>query len=174
MFRPKSLPHPELFVPACQWVQPATTSFYRKLELTLESFGFAAQARACCASAYARTGGGRPGIDPVVYFKMLLIGCFEHLGSERGIAERCQDSLSLRAFLSYDLTENTPDHSTLSVIRSRLGEEIYQQVFLLVLQALQHHGLVQGLNVGIDTSVMEANASLKSLTNRHTEEAYWE
>ena len=74
----------------------------------------------------------------------------------------------------YDLTENTPDHSTLSVIRSRLGEAIYQQVFLLVLQALQQHGLVQGRNVGIDTSVMEANASLKGLVNRHTAEAYWE
>ncbi len=174
MFRPKSLPPPELFVPACQLVQPATTAFYRKLELTLEAFGFAAQARACCASAYTSTGGGRPGIDPVVYFKMLMIGFFENLGSERGIAERCQDSISLRAFLGYDLTENTPDHSTLSVIRARLGEEIYQQVFLLVLQALQHHGLVRGRNVGIDTSVIEADASLKSLVNRHTEEAYWE
>ena len=174
MFRPKSLAHPELFVPACQLVQPATTAFYRKLDLTLESFGFAAQARACCASAYASTGPGRPGIDPVVYFKMLMIGFFENLASERGIAERCQDSISLRAFLGYDLTENTPDHSTLSVIRSRLGEEIYQQVFLLVLQALQHHGLVRGRNVGIDTSVIEANASLKSLVNRHTAEAYWE
>ena len=174
MFRPKSLPHPELFVPACQLVRPATTPFYHKLELTLAAFGFAAQARACCASAYTSTGGGRPGIAPVVYFKMLMIGFFENLGSERGIAERCQDSISLRAFLGYDLTENTPDHSTLSVIRARLGEEIYQQVFLLVLQALQHHGLVRGRNVGIDTSVIEADASLKSLVNRHTEEAYWE
>ena len=155
-------------------MQPATTSFYRKLELTLESFGFAAQARACCASAYASTGEGRPGIDPVVCCKMLMIGFFENLGSERGIAERCQDSISIRAFLGYGLTENTPDHSTLSVIRSRLGEAIYEPVFLLVLQALQHHGLVQGRNVGIDTSVMEANASLKGLVNRHTEEAYWE
>ena len=174
MFSPKSLPHPELFVPACQLVQPATTSFYRKLELTLESFGFAAQARAGCASAYASTGGGRPGIDPVVYCKMLMLGFFANLGRERGIAERCQDSISLRAFLGYDLTENTPDHSTLSVIRSRLGEAIYQQVFLLVLQALQHPGLVQGRNVGIDTAVIEANASLKSLVNRLTEAAYWE
>lgn len=174
MFRPKSLPQPELFVPACQLVRPATTPFYRKLELTLEAFGFAAQARACCASAYTSAGGGRPGIDPVVYFKMLMIGFFENLGSERSIAERCQDSISLRAFLGYDLTENTPDHSTLSVIRARLGEAIYEQVFLLVLQALQHHGLVRGRNVGIDTSVIEADASLKSLVNRHTEEAYWE
>ena len=174
VFRPKSLPHPELFVPACRLGQPATTSFYCKLELTLQSFDFAAQARASCASTCLSTGPGLPGIDPVVYFKMLRIGFFENLASERGLAEWCQDFISLRAFRGYDLTENTPDHSTLSVIRARWGEAIYQQVFLLVLHALEHHGVVPGRNVGIDTSVIEATASLKSLVNRHTAEAYWQ
>jgi transposase len=105
---------------------------------------------------------------------MLMIGFFENISSERGIAERCNDSISIRFFLGYDLTQTTPDHSTLSVIRDRLGEETYQKVFLLILSALQEHGLLKGKNVGIDTSVIEANASLKSLVNRNTAEAYWE
>jgi len=174
MFASKALPELELFIPSGQLVRPATGSFYAKLELTLQSFDFAGQVRQLCASAYASNGLGRPGVDPAVYFKMLMVGFFENLGSERGIAERCQDSLSIRAFLGYDLTQNTPDHSTLSVIRARLGEAVYEQVFGLILRALQAHGLVQGQNVGLDASVIEANASLKGLVNRQTQEAYWE
>ena len=174
MFKPKTLPPPELFVPSVLLVQPATSSFYSKLERTLASFGFAEQVRLLCASAYSDNGRGRPGVDPLVYFKMLMIGFFENISSERGIAERCSDSISVRFFLGYDLTQSTPDHSTLSVIRNRLGEETYQSFFLLILSALQEHGLVKGKHVGIDTSVIEANASLKSLINRNTTEAYWE
>src|ERR1700687_2077851 len=174
MFKPQTLPEPELFIPSGRLVQPATSSFYSKLDQTLESFCFSSRVRQLCSSAYATNGLGRPGIDPVVYFKMLMVGFFENISSERAIAERCQDSISIRSFLGYDLTQNTPDHSTLSVIRSRLDQEIYEQVFLLILQALQDQGLVNGRNIGIDASVIEANASLKSLVNRHTEEAYWE
>jgi transposase len=174
MFKPKALPQPELFVPAARLVQPATCSFYSKLEQTLESFGFATQVRKLCAAAYSDSSRGRPGVDPAVYFKMLMIGFFENISSERGIAERCSDSISIRFFLGYDLTQATPDHSTLSVIRSRLGEDTYHQVFVLILSALQQQGLVKGQNVGIDASVLEANASLKSLVNRDTQEAYWE
>ena len=174
VFKPHHAAPAELFIPACQLVKPATSPFYAKLDRTLESFDFCGQVRRLCASAYATNGRGRPGIDPAVYFKMLMVGFFENCPSERAIAERCQDSISIRAFLGYDLTQNTPDHSTLSVIRVRLGPEIYDQVFLLILQALQTHGLVKGRQVGIDASVIEANASLKSLVNRHTEEAYWD
>ena len=174
MFKPQSLPQPELFVPSCQLVQPATSSFYVKLDQTLQSFSFAPEVRRLCRAAYDNHGRGRPGVDPVVYFKMLMVGFFENLSSERGIAARCQDSISIRAFLGYDLTGNTPDHSTLSLIRSRLGVKVYDQVFVLILRALQEHGLVKGRNVGIDASVIEANASLKGLVNRQTEEAYWE
>ena len=174
MFKPHHASPPELFIPACQLVQPATSPFYAKLNQTLESFGFGGEVRRLCARAYATNGRGRPGIDPAVYFKMLMVGFFENISSERGIAERCQDSISIRSFLGYDLTQKTPDHSTLSVIRSRLGPEIYDQIFLLILKALQTHGLVKGRQIGIDASVIEANASLKGLVNRHTEEAYWE
>lgn len=174
MFKAQSPPQPELFIPSTQLAQPATSSFYAKLEQTLQSFSFAAEVRQLCSPAYSGNGRGRPGVDPAVYFKMLMIGFFENISSERGIAERCQDSISIRAFLGYDLTGNTPDHSTLSVIRSRLGVEVYEQVFVLILRALQEHGLVKGRHVGIDTSVIEANASLKGLVNRQTQEAYWE
>jgi transposase len=90
------------------------------------------------------------------------------------MAERCSDSISIRFFLGYDLTQSPPDHSTLSVIRDRLDEDTYQKVFLLMLSALQEHGLLKGRNVGLDASVIEANAALKSLVNRDTQEAYWE
>ena len=173
MFKPQSLAPRELFIAAAELVRPATTPLYAKLDQTLNSFDFAAQARALCAPAYSATGRGRPGIDPVVYFKMLMVGFFEEIASGRGMAERCSDSISIRAFLGYDLTDTTPDHSSLSVIRQRLGEPINDQVFLGILSALDKHGLLKGKNAGIDTSVIEANASLKSLLNRNTEEAYW-
>jgi transposase len=174
VFKPQILAPRELFIASCELVRPATTPFYDKLDQTLDSFDFAAQARTLCAPAYSDNGRGRPGVDPVVYFKMLMVGFFEDIASERGIAERCSDSISLRAFLGYDLTETTPDHSTLSIIRQRLGEEIYDEVFVVILSALDKHGLLKGKNVGIDTSVIEANAALKTLINRNTQEAYWE
>jgi transposase len=109
----------------------------------------------------------------VVYLKMLMVGFFENLRSERAIAARCEDSLSVRAFLGYGLEESTPDHSSLSVIRQRLGPEIYQAVFELVLAALTGHGLFRVRHLGIDSSVIEANASLRTLVHRNTQEAYW-
>jgi transposase len=174
VFKPHSPAPPELFIAFSELVRPATTPFYAKLDQTLGSIDFASEARSLCAPAYSVTGRGRPGIDPVVYFKMLMVGFFENIGSERGIAERCSDSISIRAFLGYDLTETTPDHSTLSIIRQRLGEEIYDEVFVVILRALDQHGLLKGKNVGIDASVIEANAALRSLVNRNTQEAYWE
>jgi transposase len=174
VLKPKTLPEPELFVPAARLVQPNTSSFYTKLEQTLQSFGFAEQVRQLCAPAYSESRRGRPPVDPAVYFKMLMIGFFENIASERGIAERCSDSISIRFFLGYDLTQATPDHSTLSLIRGRLSEDTYQRMFGLILSALQQQGLIRGKNVGIDASVIAANASLKSLVNRDTEESYWE
>lgn len=94
--------------------------FYAKLEETLESFGFATKVRELCAPAYDKSGVGRPGIDPAVYLKMLRVGFFEDLTSERAIAARCADSIAIRQFLHYELTEATPDHSSLSIIRQRL------------------------------------------------------
>ena len=166
---------PQFWIEARRLPKATASTFYRKLDATLESIGFTAGVREICRPAYADAAkGGRPGIDPAVYFKMLMIGFFENLPSERSIASRCADSLSLRAFLGYGLEEETPDHSSLSVIRSRLGSDIYQAALELVLRALHGHGLLKGRHLGIDSSVIEANASLRELVHRNTEESYWD
>jgi transposase len=164
----------EFWISADQVVSSAKSGFYAKLEETLESFGFAAKVRALCAPAYDKSGVGRPGIDPAVYLKMVMVGFFEDLPSERAIAARCADSMSIRAFLKYELHEKTPEHSSFTVIRQRLGLEIYERIFTLTLQALREHGLLRGKNLGIDSSVIEANASLRALVHRNTEEQYWD
>jgi len=140
----------------------------------LRELGFAGKVHGFCARHYSSADQGRPPIDPVVYFKMLIVGFLENLPSERAIASRCGDSLMIRRFLGYDLAEETPHHSSLSVIRSRLSPEVYQAVFDLILEGLRRHGLLRGKNLGIDSSVMEANASLRALEHRNTGEAYWE
>src|SRR5467141_3100968 len=165
---------PEFWVATEQLPTSPKSTFYSKLDETLESFGFAAKVRAICVPAYKQTGTGRPGIDPVVYLKMIMVGFFEDLPSERAIAARCADSMSIRAFLNYELDEKTPDHSSFTVIRQRLGLELYERIFTLTLQALREHGLLRGKNLGIDASVIEANASLRALVNRNTEEQYWD
>ena len=83
MFKPQAQPEPELFIASAELVRPATTPFYAKLNQTLDSFNFAQQARDLCASAYSNNGRGRPGVDPAVYFKMLMVGFFEDIASER-------------------------------------------------------------------------------------------
>jgi transposase len=170
----KKAQQPEFWIAADQVISPGQSNFYARLEETLESFGFAAKVRALCAAAYDKSGLGRPGIDPVVYLKMIMVGFFEDLPSERAIAARCADSLSIRAFLKYELHEKTPEHSSFTVIRQRLGLEIYEKIFVLLLQALREHGLLRGKNLGIDASVIEANASLRALVHRNTEEQYWD
>lgn len=164
----------EFWVAAHQLAPSPKSTFYARLDETLESFGFADKVRALCAPAYKNGNAGRPGIDPVVYLKMIMVGFFEDLPSERAIAARCADSMSIRAFLNYSLEEKTPDHSSFTVIRQRLGLEIYQRIFTLTLQALREHGLLRGKNLGIDSSVIEANASLRALVHRNTAEQYWD
>jgi len=173
--RKKASVQKEFWVVADRLPKASPSRFYQLLDRTLEEMDFAGQVRAMCAPAYAEVArGGRPGIDPVVYFKMLMIGFFEGIESERQIAARCEDSLSLRGFLGYALDEATPDHSSMSIIRQRLGSECFARVFALVLAALQKHGLLKGRHLGIDSSVIAANASLRSLSERNTEEGYWE
>jgi len=115
---------------------------------------------------------GRPGIPPGVYFRMLLIGYFEGLDSERGIAWRCADSLTLREFLGYPLSKATPDHSSLSVIRGRIDLETHEAVFGWVLKVLAEKGLLKGKTVGVDATTLEANAAMRSIVRRDTGESY--
>jgi len=173
--RKKQEKQSEFWVVASQLPRATPSRFYELVERTLQEMEFAKKVWELCQPAYAaQAKGGRPGIDPVVYLKMLMVGFFEDLPSERAIASRCADSLSVRGFLGYDLIEATPDHSSLSVIRTRLGVEIYQSIFELILSALRAHGLLKGRHLGIDSSVLEANASLRSLIRRNTEESYWD
>ena len=113
---------------------------------------------------------GRPSIPPGVYFRMLLVGYFEGIGSQRGIAWRCGDSLSLREFLGVPLTEETPDHSSLTRVRDRLPLEVHAAVFQLVLQLAAEKGLLTGKTVAVDSTTLEANAAMKSIVRRDTGE----
>ncbi len=145
--------------------------FYERLNAVLREAEFDTRTEALCRPCYAE-GKGRPSLPPGVYFRMLLIGYFEGIDSERGIAWRCADSLALRAFLGFALDESTPDHSSLSRIRSRLDIEVHQAVFQMVLEILNEHGLLRGKTIGIDATTLEANAALRSIVRRDTGEAY--
>src|SRR5205809_6983882 len=109
---------------------------------------------------------GRPSLVPGVYFRCFVIGYFEGIGSERGIAYRLSDSLSLRDFLGMGLEEQTPDHSTLSKTRRRMNLGTHKAVFTWVLKRLSREGLLSGKNLGIDATTLEANAALKSIVRR--------
>ena len=162
-----------LWVVADEIIKGPGSMFYARLNALLAAADFDRWVEGRCASYYARHT-GRPGIPPGVYFRMLMIGYLEGLGSERGIAWRCADSLSLREFLGYDLTQRTPDHSTLSVIRSRMDIEVHREVFGWILQRLAEHGLLKGETIGIDATTLEANAALRSIVRRDTGEDYHE
>jgi len=143
--------------------------FYRKLNQVLAEAGFDAWVEDLCRPHYADEV-GRPSIPPGVYFRMLLIGYFEGLGSQRGIAWRCGDSLSLREFLGVPLTRETPDHSSLTRVRDRLPIDAHAAVFQWVLQRAAEKGLLKGKTVAVDSTTLEANAAMKSIVRRDTGE----
>lgn len=173
MIRRKELPtQTEFWVPREKIAAVKGASFYDQLARDLDEEGFGEAVRELCAAYYSEDAVGRPPVDPEVYFKMLMVGFFEKLGSERGIAARCEDSLSIRRFLRYDITEATPNHSTLSLIRQRLPIEVYQEVFALSLKPLRKAELITGENIGLDSSLFEANASLEKLVRREDGQSY--
>jgi transposase len=145
--------------------------FYRKLHSLLKEAEFDTFVEDLCEPHYA-AGRGRPSIPPGTYFRMLLVGYFEGIGSQRGIAWRCADSLSLREFLGVALTENTPDHSSLTRLRDRLPLEIHAAAFQFVLQVAETKGLLKGKTIAIDATTLEANAAMKSIVRRDTGEDY--
>ncbi len=174
MFRKKTPQEPALWIATSDLPATPATGFYQKLDTVLARRQFGDAVRRLCSPYYDMDAskGGQPGIDPEVYFKMLMIGFFENLPAERAIAARCADSLAIRAFLHYELPERTPHHSSFTVIRQRLPLDVYGQVFDLILVALHEEKLFRGKHLAIDTSVLEANASLRSLTHRLTGEKY--
>ncbi len=156
----------ELFVPTAQIVHGPGHPFYTKLNEVLSAAGFDTFVEDLCAPHYKK--GGRPSIPPGVYFRMVLIGYFEGIDSQRGIAWRCADSLALRGFLGIPITSETPVHASMSVIRNRLPAEIFDQLFHFVLGILDEKGLVRGKTLGIDATTLEANAAMKSIVRKDT------
>lgn len=163
----------QLFVAASELPQSEGHIFYKKLNELLAQAGFDNFVEELCRPFYHATL-GRRGIAPGVYFRMLLVGYFEGLGSQRGIAWRCADSLSLRAFLSVALTEDSPDHSSLTRIRDPLPLTVQNEVFRFVLQAAAEHGLLRGKTVAVDATTLEANAAMKSIIRLDTGEDWKE
>jgi transposase len=162
----------ELFIPTAKVATGPGHPFYTKLNAVLAEAGFDEFVEKLCAPYYKE--GGRPGIPPGVYFRMLFIGYFEGLDSQRGIAWRCADSLGLRTFLGFRLTEETPVHPSMTVIRQRLPEAVFDQVFVFLLSLLQRKGLLQGKTVAIDATTLEANAAMKSIVRKDTGEDWKE
>jgi transposase len=164
---------------AVMWVTttdlPTASShpFYRRLNQLLREHGFDDFAEAQCAGFYAETM-GRPSLPPGIYFRLLLIGYFEGVDSERGIAWRAADSLALRDFVGVTLDDAPPDHSTISRTRRLIDLETHRAVFTWVLQCLSTAGLVKGKTIGIDATTLEANAALRSIVRRDSGESYEE
>jgi transposase len=147
--------------------------FYSALERVLVAGDFDRFVEDLCAEHYAKRQ-GRPSIPPGMYFRMLFVGYFEGMTSQRGIAWRCQDSLSIRDFLGLGPTERSPDHSSMTVIRQRLPFEIFEAVFRFVLECARKHGLLKGKTVAVDATFLEANAAMKSIVRRDTGENWGE
>lgn len=164
---------PAMWVTTTELPTAASHPFYRRLNQLLREHGFDDFAEAQCASFYAETM-GRPSLPPGIYFRLLLIGYFEGIDSERGIAWRAADSLALRDFLGIGLDEAPPDHSTISRTRRLIDLETHRSVFTWVLQCLSTAGLVKGKTIGIDATTLEANAALRSIVRRDSGESYEE
>src|ERR1700691_1228223 len=146
-------------------------AFYDRLNQVLEQHHFDRTVERLCRRYY-KGRLGRPSITPGVYFCSLLLGYFEGIDSERGIAWRLADSRSMRKFVGYGLTEETPDHSTLSRTRRLYSVETHRAVFRWVLKILCEEGLVEGKTVSIDATTLEANAAMRSLVRRDNGQKY--
>ena len=156
---------PSMWVATQKLAQSPGHVFYDRLNEVLDAGGFDRFVEERCASYYADVQ-GRPSIPPGVYFRMLFIGYFEGLTSQRAIAWRCADSLSLRAFLRIDLSRGTPEHSSMTNTRKRLPEEVFWEVFGWVLRVAVEHQLLKGKTIAVDATTLEANAAMKSLVHR--------
>jgi len=147
--------------------------FYTKLNAILHDAGFDRFAEEECRQFYAPVM-GRPSLPPGRYFRLLLVGYFEGLDSERGIAWRAADSLAVRSFVGLGLDTAAPDHSTISRTRRLIALETHRAVFTWAQQRLEAAGLLKGRTVAIDATTLEANAAMRSIVRRDTGETYQE
>lgn len=147
--------------------------FYEKLNELLAEASFDRRVEQICASYFETDDkAGRPSIAPGVYFRMLFVGYFEGIESERGLEWRCSDSLSLRTFLGVQMNERVPDHSSLSRMRTRLDGPVYDEVFRLVLGMVESKGLLRGKVAGVDSTYLRADASMKTIVRKDTGDDY--
>jgi transposase len=171
MGKRKSHQQQPLFVAAVDLPQSTAHPFYAKLNEVLAGWKFDQFVEGLCAKFYEEKI-GHPSLAPGKYFRLLLIGYFEGIDSERGIAWRCADSLSLRAFVGYALDEKSTEHSTISRTRRLIDLETHREVFQWVLKVLADYDLVGGKTVGIDATTLEANAAMRSIVRKDTKQNY--
>jgi transposase len=171
--RKKRVRQEGLWTPTASLPVSASHPFYQRLNQILDEKKFDEYVEAICEGFY---GGevGRPGLAPGIYFRLLMVGYFEGIDSERGIAWRASDSLSIRSFVRIALDESVPDHSTISRTRRLMDVETHQAVFQWVLQVLAEKKLLKGMTIGVDATTLEANAALRSIVRRDTGERYEE
>jgi transposase len=169
--RRKRIRQEELWTPTEALPMSAGHPFYQKLNQLLDERQFDEVVERMCEGFYAETM-GRPGLAPGIYFRLLMVGYFEGIDSERGIAWRASDSLSIRLFVRIALDEAVPDHSTISRTRRLVDVETHQAVFQWVLQILAQRNLLKGNTIGVDATTLEANAALRSIVRRDTGEQY--
>ena len=160
-----------LWVATTDLPQTVAHPFYRRVNALLDAHGFDAFVERQCQRFYAATR-GRPSLTPGIYFRALLVGYFEGIDSERGIAWRAADSLAIRRFLGIAVDEAVPDHSTISRTRRLMDVETHRTVFTWVQQRLVASGVLKGATIGIDATTLEANAAMRSIVRRDTGEAY--
>jgi len=155
----------EAFVSACDLPQSPGHPFYTALNRLLAENDFDSFVEALCAPFYAGVM-GRPSIPPGVFFRMTFVGYFEGLPSHRSIAWRCADSRSLAEFLGLGPADETPDHSSISKTHKRLPKEVFDEVFRFILRVAARKGLLWGEKLGIDSTTIQANASMKSIVRK--------
>src|SRR2546422_2602051 len=160
-----------LWIPTTELPMSAGHPFYVRLNEILNAAGFDRFVEEQCRPFYAPVM-GRPSLAPGRYFRLLLIGYFEGLDSERGIAWRAADSLAVRNFLGLGLDEAAPDHSTISRTRRLIGVEAHQAVFTWVQERLVEAHLLRGKTLAVDATTLEANAAMRSIVRRDTGEGY--
>ncbi len=169
MSRKKSAEQGQLWIPAHTLTKTLGHPFYRMLNKLLNDVDFDRRIETICQPYYAESI-GRPSIAPGVYFRMLFVGYFEDIESQRGIAWRCADSLSLRAFLGLTISGKVPDHSSLTRIRQRLPMDVYDEVFAIVLAIANSKELLKCDAFATDSTMLEANAAMKSIVRKDTGE----
>ena len=154
----------ELFVATDRVAKAPRHVFYEKLNSLLREAAFDRWIEGLCDEYDSER--GRGSLPPGRYFRMLFVGYFEGIDSQRGIAWRCDDSLSLKVFLGLEPFEEAPDHSSLTKIGERLPTEVYREVFQFVRRMVHERGLLKGQTVGVDSTLLEANAAMKSIVRK--------